>query len=78
MCKNRLLPVPSNQEFNRCLKEMGNEIGYKLLTEKKKGTHRARYFMVNEVLHNNGVPIKTTGKIAGQKSIPYNGKICKT
>ena len=76
--KNRLLPVPSNQEFNRCLKEMGNEIGYKLLTEKKKGTHRARYFMVNEVLHNNGVPIKTTGKIAGQKSIPYNGKICKT
>ena len=72
--KNRLLPVPSNQQYNRCLKEMGKEIGFKILTEKGKGTHRARYFMVNEVLYNNGVPLKTVGKIAGQKSIKTTEK----
>lgn len=67
--KNRLLPVPSNAEYNRCLKEMGNEIGLQLLTEKGKGTHRTRYFVANVVLNDNGVPLKTTGKILGQKSI---------
>jgi len=72
--KNRLLPVPTNQEYNLCLKAMGVEIGFKTLTEKNKGTHRARYFMVNEVLYNNGVPLKTVGKIAGQKTIKTTEK----
>ena len=67
--KNRLLPVPTNEEYNRCLKEMGKEIGFHLLTEKGKGTHRTRYFVANVILNDNDVPLKTTGKILGQKSI---------
>jgi hypothetical protein len=72
--KNRLFPVPTNQEYNRCLKEMGKECGFQILTQKGKGTHRMRYFMVNEVLYNNDVPLKTIGKIVGQKSIKTTEK----
>jgi hypothetical protein len=47
--RHRLLPVPSNVEYNRCLKEMGRITGIKVLTKPRKGTHRARYFFANAV-----------------------------
>ncbi|ANI89252.1 hypothetical protein A9P82_08075 [Arachidicoccus ginsenosidimutans] len=67
LCQRRrkLLPVPTNQHYNRCLKLIAKERGIQIILR----THRARYFFANEVTYNNGVPLKTIGKMLGQKSI---------
>lgn len=61
----RILPVPTNEYYNRCLKEMGKEMG----TNNFDNTHRFRYFFANEVTFNMGVPLKTVSKIVGHKSV---------
>ena len=62
---NRLLPVPSNEEYNRCLKLIGTAAGFKTILR----THKARFFFANEVAYNNGVPLKTISRMLGQKSV---------
>ncbi len=63
--KGRLLPVPTNQEYNRCLKEIGTINKFRVLLK----THKTRYFFANEVTYNNGVPLKTVSKMLGHKSV---------
>ena len=55
---NRLLPVPSNEEYNRCLKLIGTAAGFKTILR----THKTRFFFANEVTYNNGVPSKTSAE----------------
>lgn len=63
--RGTLFPVPTNEYYNRCLKEMAREIGFDV----HLFTHSARYFFANEVLYNNGVQLKTIARIMGQDSV---------
>jgi integrase len=61
----RLLPVPTNEYYNRCLKEMAGIVKTKVLNN----THQFRFFFANEVTFNKGVPLKTVSKMLGHRSI---------
>ena len=61
--RNKLLPVPTNQEYNRCLKVIADITGIGIVLR----THKARFFFANEVTYNNGVPLKTVSRMLGQK-----------
>jgi integrase len=63
--RNKLLPVPTNQEYNRCLKVIAGISGIGIVLR----THKARFFFANEVTYNNGVPLKTVSRMLGQKSV---------
>jgi integrase len=63
--RGTLFPVPTNEYYNRCLKEMAREIGIDVLLF----SHSARYFFANEVLFNSGVQLKTIAWIMGQDSV---------
>ncbi|PSL19286.1 site-specific integrase [Chitinophaga ginsengisoli] len=63
--RNRLLPVPTNQAYNRGIKEIATETGINIINH----SHQWRYFFANEVVFNNGVDIKTTGKMLSHKSV---------
>jgi integrase len=67
LCLRRscLLPVPTNEHYNRCLKEIIKIGKFNLILK----THKARYFFANEVAYNNGVPLKTVSKMLGHKSV---------
>ena len=62
--RGRVFPVPSNVEYNRCLKAIACLTGIKIVLR----THKARFFFANEVTFNQGVPIKTISRMLGQKS----------
>lgn len=61
----KLLPVPTIQEFNRCLKLIAAELGIEINLR----THKARFFFANEITYNNGVPLKTVSRLLGQKCV---------
>jgi site-specific recombinase XerD len=61
----KLLPVPTVQEFNKCLKLIAAELGIEINLR----THKARFFFANEITYNNGVPLKTIGRLLGQKNV---------
>jgi integrase len=63
--RGKAFPVPSNQEYNRCLKSIARETGIKIVLR----THKARFYFANEVAYNNGVPLKTIARMLGQKSV---------
>lgn len=63
--KGRLLPVPTNQEFNRCCKEIAKQTGISISMR----THKNRYFFANEVTYNQGVPLKTVSSMLGHKQL---------
>lgn len=63
--RNRLFPVPTNQTFNKELKNMGTIVAFEL----KLDTHDARRCFANAITFNNGVDLKTIGGYLGQKSI---------
>ncbi len=63
--KNKLFPVPTNQEYNRCLKVIAEITGISIVLR----THKARFFFANEVTYNQGVPLKTVSRMLGHKSI---------
>lgn len=65
LTRNKLLPVPTNQEYNRCLKVIADITGIGIVLR----THKARFFFANEVTYNNGVPLKTVSRMLGQKSV---------
>ncbi len=65
LSRNKLLPVPSNQEYNRCLKVIATTTGLKIVLR----THKARFFFANEVTYNMGVPLKTISRMLGHKSV---------
>jgi integrase len=68
--KQKLLPVPTVQEYNRCLKEIARIMGIRINLR----THKARFFFANEITHNNGVPLSNVGRLMGQSGIrsPHN------
>jgi hypothetical protein len=68
--RGTLLPVPSCEEYNRCLKEIGSELGLKI----QLTTHKARYFFANVVADDNGVELRITGQLMGQKSLKTTAK----
>jgi hypothetical protein len=61
--RNKLLPVPTNQEYNRCLKVIADITGIRIVLR----TQKARFFFANEVTYNNGVPLKTVSGCWGRK-----------
>ncbi|MDH7459639.1 tyrosine-type recombinase/integrase [Chitinophagaceae bacterium 26-R-25] len=63
--RNRLLPVPTNQAYNRALKEVAAAAGIKI----KLNTHKARFFFANEIAFNNGVELKTVSRMLGHTSV---------
>jgi integrase len=63
--RGRLLPVPTNEQYNRCLKDITKIGKFNAILR----THKARYFFANEVAYNNGVPLKTVSKMLGHKSV---------
>ncbi len=63
--RGSLLPVPSNEYYNRLLKEIAEETKLDVLLF----SHSARYYFANEVLYNNGVQIPTIARAMGQKSV---------
>ena len=65
IARNKLFPVPTNPEYNRCLKVIADLSGIKIVLR----THKARFFFANEIAYNNGVPLKTIGRMLGQKSV---------
>jgi integrase len=63
--RGTLFPVPTNEYYNRCLKEIAREVGIDVLLF----SHSARYFFANEVLYNNGVQLKTIAQAMGHESL---------
>jgi site-specific recombinase XerD len=72
--RRTLLPVPTNEEYNRCLKEIAEEAGLSILLT----THIARYFFANVVMFDNGIQLKIIAGTLGQKSIATAAKYVKT
>ncbi|OMP74969.1 site-specific integrase [[Flexibacter] sp. ATCC 35208] len=64
--RNRLFPVPTNQEYNLGLKEIIKILGIDGISLK---THKARFYFANEVTYNHGVPLKTVSRLLGHQSI---------
>ena len=61
----KLFPVPSNQRYNACLKEVAIECGIsKALT-----SHMARHTFATTVTLSNGISIETVGKMLGHRKI---------
>ena len=63
--KNRLLPVISNQPFNRALKEIAVEVGI----VKNLTSHLARHSFATTILLNNGIRIETVSKLLAHSNI---------
>jgi len=64
--RGRCLPIPNNIVYNRELKKMAKQVGWKI----KLDGHTSRYFFINEVAFNNGVTsLKTLAKMVGIKSL---------
>ena len=63
--RGKILPVPTNQEYNRSLKVIAEITGVTIVLR----THTARFFFANEVTFNQGVPLKTVSRMLGHKSI---------
>lgn len=65
LTQNKLLPVPSNQNYNSYLKEVADLCGIK----KKLTSHIARHTFATTVTLNHRVPIETVSKMLGHRSI---------
>ena len=63
--KDRLLPVPCNQNMNAYLKEIADLCGI----SKKFTTHTARHTFATTITLTNGVPIETVSKMLGHKNL---------
>ncbi|RPE13146.1 hypothetical protein EGT74_06340 [Chitinophaga lutea] len=59
----KMLPVPTGQYYNRCLKEIGEIVGIPCL----KQSHQARYFFANEVAYEIVPDRQLIGKMMGQR-----------
>jgi integrase len=64
--KGRLLPVPTDQHYNRALKKIGSSKYADIPS--LNNCHQARYVFVNEITHPNGVDERTVGIMIGQKN----------
>lgn len=73
MRSGKLLPVPTNEYYNRCLKEIAEITGSTVLNN----THQWRYFFANEVTYNKGVPLKTVSRMLGHASVKTTEKYVK-
>ena len=62
----KLLPVPTNQHYNRALKVIGSPMYADIPC--LNNCHQSRYVFANEVTYANGVESKTIGKLLGQKN----------
>lgn len=59
--KGRIIPMPTNEHWNRCLKKMGKELGFNI----KMDGHKTRYFFINVLAYDNDVEIDIIQKWAG-------------
>lgn len=68
--KDRILPMPTNEHWNRCLKEIGKEMGIDVLMQhtKLKG-HQTRYFFANEVAYDNGIEVIAIKQMLSHKKM---------
>lgn len=64
-CKDRVLPVLSNQKMNSYLKEIADACGI----NKNLTYHIARHTFATTVTLSNGVPIETVSKMLGHRNI---------
>lgn len=51
--KHRILPMPSNEHWNRCQKEMADELGFEI----DMHGHQTRYFFINELTYDNDMSL---------------------
>jgi site-specific recombinase XerD len=65
LAKNKLLPILSNQKYNKNLKEIAKFARIK----KNLTTHIARHTFATTILLDNDVPLETTSKLLGHNSI---------
>ncbi len=69
---NRLLPVRSNQKYNKALSKLAEKCGL----NKRLTSHVARHTCAT-ILLNKGVPIETVSKILGHSSVPMTQHYAK-
>jgi len=65
VANNKLLPILSNQKYNKNLKEIAKFARIK----KNLTTHIARHTFATTILLDNDVPLETTSKLLGHNSI---------
>lgn len=65
IANNKLLPILSNQKYNKNLKEIATYARIK----KNLTTHIARHTFATTILLDNDVPLETTSKLLGHNSI---------
>lgn len=63
--KSRVLPMPTNEHWNRSLKLMGEDLGFNLVMR----GHQTRYFFANEVAYNNDVEIPVKKQMLSHKKM---------
>jgi integrase len=64
--RQKLFPVPTNEQYNRCLKAIGK---LKNLPPEAMKTHQGRFFFANEILFNNGIQsLKMIAGLMGHKA----------
>ncbi|MDF2191399.1 site-specific integrase [Paraflavitalea sp. CAU 1676] len=61
--KRRVLPMPTNEHWNRCLKVIGDELKYNI----DMHGHQTRYFFINELAYANGVSVPVIKQVVGHK-----------
>ncbi|SIT93777.1 site-specific integrase [Pontibacter indicus] len=66
--EDRLLPVPSNQKMNPCLKEIADVCGI----EKPVTFHTARHTFATTVMLSEGVPLELVSQMPGYCSLKTN------
>ena len=65
VANNKLLPILSNQKYNKALKQIAKFARIK----KNLTTHIARHTFATTILLDNDVPLETTSKLLGHNSI---------
>ncbi|WP_298741004.1 phage integrase SAM-like domain-containing protein [uncultured Chitinophaga sp.] len=60
----KLLPVPTGQHYNRCIKIIGERTGIPCLNN----SHQLRYFFANELAYETNEDLHLTGLLLGQRN----------
>lgn len=63
--KHKLLPMPTNEYWNRCQKEMAAELKFEIHMH----GHQTRYFFINELTYDNDVSLSAIKQMVGHKKI---------
>ncbi|WP_344981061.1 site-specific integrase [Compostibacter hankyongensis] len=71
--RDKLLPVYSNQYYNKHIKAVGRKLSLNI----ELHPHRARHIFATTIALDNGMPLPVVGKILGHKSIRTTERYAK-